>query len=72
MQNSLLNARVESILTLTVGAFSVAIIAAGTLGLARSFDPAPAETIVVATPQERVVITSQRAHAATTLTASVK
>jgi hypothetical protein len=72
MPSSLLNARIESILTLAVGAFSVMVIAVGTLGLARSFDPTPQATVVEAAPLERVVITSQRAHAASTLTASAK
>jgi hypothetical protein len=77
MQSHLLNARIESILTLAVGAFSVMVIAAGTLGLARSFDPTPDSAVAVAPALERVVITSQRAHAqaahaTTTLTASAK
>jgi len=70
MQSRFLNATIETTLTLAVGALSVAVIAAGTLGMGRSFDPTPNHAVAAA-PLERVVITSQHAHAATTLTAAV-
>ena len=75
MQSRFLNARIESTLTLAIGALSVMVIAVGTLGLARSFDPTPDSAVAVVPPLERVVITSQHARAqaaqaATTLTAS--
>lgn len=66
MQSHLLNARIESVLTLAVGALCVMVIAAGTLRLARSFDPTPDAAVAVAPPLERVVITSQRAQAQAT------
>lgn len=65
MQSRFLTARIESTLTLAVGALSVAFIAAGTLGMGRSFDPRH-DTVAVAAPLERVVITGQRSPANTT------
>jgi hypothetical protein len=62
MQSRFLNTRIESSLTLAVAALSVAVIAAGTLGMGRSFEPAPHAVAEVA-PLERVVITSKRAPA---------
>jgi hypothetical protein len=62
MQSRLLNSRIESSLTLVVGLLSVAVIAAGTLGMGRSFDPA-ADAGVTVVRLEPVVITSQRAPA---------
>lgn len=60
MQSRLLNARIESTLLLAVGALSVAVIAIGTVGMVRSFDPTPAADIARAAPLERVVITGTR------------
>lgn len=62
MQSRFLNAHLETTLTLAVGALSVIIISAGTLGMGRSFDPTPDRAVVVA-PLERVVITGTRAPA---------
>ena len=58
MQSRLLNADIESTLTLVVSGLCVALIAAGTLSMAR-----PADTAVVVAPLERVVITGKRAPA---------
>lgn len=63
MQSRFLNANIETTLTLAVGALSVVVIAAGTLGLARSFAPTPDAAVAVAAPLERVVITGTRAPA---------
>jgi hypothetical protein len=62
MQNRLLNSRIESSLTLVVSLLSVAVIAAGTLGMGRAFDPAAGATVAVVY-LEPVVITSQRGAA---------
>jgi hypothetical protein len=63
MQSRFLNSSIESTLTLVVSALSVAFIAVGTLGLARSADPTPEAAVAVAAPLERVVITGKRAPA---------
>ncbi len=63
MQSRFLTATIESTLTLVVSALSVAFIAVGTLGLARSVDPTPEAAVAVAAPLERVVITGKRAAA---------
>lgn len=64
MQSRLLNASIESTLTLVVSGLCVAFIAVGTLGLARS--AAPEAAVAVAAPLERVVITGKRAPATLT------
>ena len=69
MQSRFLNANIETTLTLAVGALSVMVIAVGTLGLARSFDPTPEAAVAVAAPLERVVITGTRASAKAALVA---
>jgi hypothetical protein len=70
MQSRFLNSSIESTLTLVVSGLSVALIAAGTLSMAR-----PADTALTVAALEPVVITSQQApaqvaQATTSLTAS--
>ena len=72
MQSRFLNANIESTLTLVVSALSVAFIAVGTLGLARSVDPTPDTAIAVAAPLERVVITGKRAPAKAAMVAEAR
>jgi hypothetical protein len=70
MQSRLLNTRIESTLTLVVGLLSVAVIAAGTLGMGRTFDPTAAAGVAVV-HLEPVVITSKRAPAKVAQAAAV-
>lgn len=69
MKSRFLNTRIESSLTLAVAALSVGVIAAGTLGMGRSFEPAP-QAVAQAAPLERVVITSSKRTPATVAQAS--
>jgi hypothetical protein len=63
MQSRLLNSRIESHLTLVVGLLSVAVIAAGTLGMGRTFDPSANAGVAVVHLEPVVITSSKRAPA---------